>query len=1186
MEDCKSVIRIPQYTGTCWFNALLMGCFYSDAMRNAVKSHLNAIRIPPEFKKTPQGRIASQLYGVIREIVTNRFESSDPETFRYFEKITPEYLLNTLHELDPETFFRHGEVNTGGHSDSYFEHLLGLFHIRVATVVRPTPPGQSDVDVVLVIVPAGERIQPQFTHNGIDMPVDCVFLTNYANKHDGLHEIVGLTCKGKRYVYNGWAAYTKDPGMTDTTSSSAPCELMKYDWLAQQGNDFCLSTKLCKLDTDIDGRMCFNFGEGYRCAAYVHPKYRQVVSLPPITPVSKPGRAAHPVDPNCVRRAANSPMSRALMFDSNTFDALHVSSNLSWTSPKVAQLVETIRQLDASDKDQHGTLFKHVIYCDVAPSQGAKYVMSALHASGFELVQKPQGKSIVYEARKGDNNVAILTASSVYQEKITVKHKKEILSVYNSRPDNVYGSHIRILVLDSAYKEGLDVFDVKYMHMLEELTSDADRKQVMGRGTRMCGQKGLPFESGVGWKLHVFTYHMNIPRERRVYFGMSKTLHDYYMSNTGTQPALLEFGNALEDTLHYGSMDYLLTESMHTPPGDDAGIDQPVAYCTPIRKAFQAGGAAGSVREMQIKWLEQDSAQPFVCGFKRPTRSLPVYTEDLFLIMLMHGDSSDVQYGTRGEACSALKENPDLVWHLKRFISEGRPELPPPVKKDLQQKIRFLRKHKRITASRAAGIRRAAGITSKRVKPTPTPTPAPADAPEYVRVQLDIASKFKRYKWGRGEITNGCVETPKRRGGSSIVFSPTQNLIADAFTPDAPQKGMLLYHSVGTGKTATAIHTASKHWQDAGYTVLWVTRSSLKSDVAKNLYGPMSAHARVLGRGAPAGAQDNKRLLGDEWSIPTMSYKQFSNALQGRNSIYQDLIKKNGGKDVLRKTIVVVDEAHKLFATENVPASELHNIEAIKAAIRHSYKASGKHSVRLLLMTATPFTKDPMNAVRLLNMTTAQPVTEEFDEFHLQYLAESGRFTRPGREAFLNAFAGNVSYLNRSADPRQFAQPIYYQRYADMSLLTEDPGEIHTITGYEKNKAYVQELKGKLQKDVYVHDLGMYSTAALEHYDSKISSTEDLIKEVDNAMSVLSRGIPEYKDLAKLKREIKALLASYKKHRQDVKKLVRNSQAKTKETVKEVSQKLARFRATMESNQVTETALLRCYKNPDGTSKF
>jgi hypothetical protein len=33
---CDRVVTIPQYIGTCWFNALLMTVFYSEAARDVV----------------------------------------------------------------------------------------------------------------------------------------------------------------------------------------------------------------------------------------------------------------------------------------------------------------------------------------------------------------------------------------------------------------------------------------------------------------------------------------------------------------------------------------------------------------------------------------------------------------------------------------------------------------------------------------------------------------------------------------------------------------------------------------------------------------------------------------------------------------------------------------------------------------------------------------------------------------------------------------------------------------------------------------------------------------------------------------------------------------------------------------------------------------------------------------------
>lgn len=64
-----------------------------------------------------------------------------------------------------------------------------------------------------------------------------------------------------------------------------------------------------------------------------------------------------------------------------------------------------------------------------------------------------------------------------------VKLRNEILKIYNKRPDNIYGENIRYLLIDQGFKEGIDVFDVKYVHIFDDLLTPSDEKQAIGRGT-------------------------------------------------------------------------------------------------------------------------------------------------------------------------------------------------------------------------------------------------------------------------------------------------------------------------------------------------------------------------------------------------------------------------------------------------------------------------------------------------------------------------------------------------------------------------------------------------------------------------------------------------------------------------------------------------------------------------------
>ena len=54
------------------------------------------------------------------------------------------------------------------------------------------------------------------------------------------------------------------------------------------------------------------------------------------------------------------------------------------------------------------------------------------------------------------------------------------------------------------------------------------------------------------------------------------------------------------------------------------------------------------------------------------------------------------------------------------------------------------------------------------------------------------------------------------------------------------------------------------------------------------------------------------KYLSDNWIEP-LSYKQFSNMLLKLNKFYDKIINRNGEDDPLHKTLLIIDEAHKLY---------------------------------------------------------------------------------------------------------------------------------------------------------------------------------------------------------------------------------------------------------------------------------
>ncbi len=297
-----------------------------------------------------------------------------------------------------------------------------------------------------------------------------------------------------------------------------------------------------------------------------------------------------------------------------------------------------------------------------------------------------------------------------------------------------------------------------------------------------------------------------------------------------------------------------------------------------------------------------------------------------------------------------------------------------------------------------------------------------------MRDYIKNAYAHKDFKWEKMEIKNNCVANPNAQA-NVISLNPTQKFITHYFTPSSPFKGLLLWHSVGTGKTCTGIATATSSFDNDDYSILWVTRTTLKSDVWKNMFDQV-CHLVILdkikkGLIMPTDIAKRKQLLSKNWLEP-MSYKQFSNLLAKKNKNYDILLQRNGKEDILKKTLIIIDEAHKLYGGD-LKASERPNTTIMEHLIRNSYNVSKHDSCKLLLMTATPFTNSPLELFSLTNLFMthdSDKITTDKEEFKKQFMDSHNVLSEKGVKHIANKLSGYISYLNREKDPTQFAQPI------------------------------------------------------------------------------------------------------------------------------------------------------------------
>lgn len=333
-------------------------------------------------------------------------------------------------------------------------------------------------------------------------------------------------------------------------------------------------------------------------------------------------------------------------------------------------------------------------------------------------------------------------------------------------------------------------------------------------------------------------------------------------------------------------------------------------------------------------------------------------------------------------------------------------------------------------------------------------------------LQKKVLEKYKEYRWPVPKLINECEESRGSARPSKVILNNTQAFISKFIQPEKTN-GMLLWHSVGSGKTLSAI-AILKHFEKKGYNTLFVTRTTLKGDLQKALdMIPLSNKLTVL------------------------SYKQFSNVGKKKGNLYNFLVERTGNKDPLYKTIVIIDEVHKLY-TKDLKAQEMHDIGLIQRMIHDSYSSSGRNACKVILMSATPITADPMEIISLFNLIIRKPMNRfNVDTFKSVYLKEDGKFSEKGKKAFQDHIKDLVSYIDLSKDPRKFAQVKFTEILVPVSKpenlkLEDNCDDIYdtcvNILGLKAAECRqdLQKCKQILRRDKKIYKESKYQTRMLE----------------------------------------------------------------------------------------------------------
>lgn len=848
------------------------------------------------------------------------------------------------------------------------------------------------------------------------------------------------------------------------------------------------------------------------------PKTPPVREATPPAPKTPPPVRKNLKKADCIRTTENwSKIQKYHRFDKPAFNKKQLMEDMPTASPKMMKLLENIRSLDEKDMRKEGRRYKHFIFSDVKKGgYGAKIIASALIANGFHhcftktlKVQKPP-------AHPSDETFGFLSSTAIFDKTFSQKTIRQVLQMYNERPDNVYGENLRFIVLDSGFKEGIDLFDVKYVHIFENQRNNADLVQAIGRATRSCGQKGLDFVPNEGWKLHVYQYFLT-------HENPSDRVFDDYLRYAGVDLNAMAMSENLEKVAIMSAVDYDLNYNINKFEKKVEDETNALVIPSPMSGGNRSVGCSPRAK----------------CG-SRSTKTVPFTIK---LLMKAYKKKLPANF-------NAMLAKDKRAFFCKELIND-------PVYCDRVNEMYRNPNAKRASASARSAPSSARDASARKAS---LAMALPSDSSDYYDFKEDMEDleklpfdefmrrvnrMYKEYKYDPIKIENHCERRPGTASDDRLVnFTNSQNFVTRYFTPSNFTKGMLVWHSVGTGKTCTAISVKSFLYDRMDYAVIWVTRNTLKEDIWKNMYDKICDHVIREKYANEGGDKANLKKYMSKKFIPPMSYRQFSNMLEGRNEMYQKLVSFNGKEDPLKKTLVIIDEAHKLYS-KDLLATERPNMPVIEKAFRDCA------SCKVLLMTGTPIADDPMEFIKLMNLVMKKdqfPTDKE--EFMRQYMRNND-FTSSGKTKFQNKIKGLVSYLNRRFDPRQFTQPVFHETPVQKSVLTNE----YMDDCIEKADKKFDECVGGLEKPSDANVV-LAEKAVAEAKGILLSLKEDLKKDKKN--EELKNKIANMTENIKImKADLKKLKDGFKKENQNFNKTVKKCDRSRNETVKKCKKEFA-----------------------------
>ena len=323
---------------------------------------------------------------------------------------------------------------------------------------------------------------------------------------------------------------------------------------------------------------------------------------------------------------------------------------------------------------------------------------------------------------------------------------------------------------------------------------------------------------------------------------------------------------------------------------------------------------------------------------------------------------------------------------------------------------------------------------------------------------------------------------------SQTNFSLTSNqrFIKGFLSPSTPYNGLLLFHSVGTGKSCSAISIAEQYHEIYKKKVLVILSSTLVENFKKQIFDinkydiKRNTANMCTGTKYPEMILDKQKLDKDslDKKIKHLINEKYQFIGYKELAIKMDNIKSKiemNEVDPIKIDRKFNEKLSEMFSDRLVIIDEAHNLrnptETGKKQISAAFKTLLKYveNVKLVLLTATPMFNNSKEIVWTLNLLLSNDKRPEIRESMI--FDKQGNLTDSGRILLINKSKGYVSYM-RGENPFAFPFRLYPSINNDINLLKSYPkkdiyGKIITKANQIKYLEIISSNMSEYQKEVY-----------------------------------------------------------------------------------------------------------------------